>query len=290
MVNTKLLHQIYIELINVDINRESEKNVDSSDNYSTLLKNIIDYKDFIELSTDKTLGQVLKFTSSNQINKLEFSIDKVFLGTKTYDKEILLLYLNAYIDINKDVTKSTNRVSYLNNQKIDAPTYNKILMLFNLRVVYAIIEEGYVFDPGYAFGKLFIAKTFTEIPKVDIGSTMKRKKRLIENNQIPYNQKDFLQAQEEGKEYKGIEYLVYFNQIGYFIKWKKMGKFLVRGFLFNFIYKPPKAHPTSEKPTNFVGLLRDYIRENPVRASVMYERDDFINRLNDTNERTTSSK
>jgi len=269
MLDSRLLHKMYIEVLNLKINELLERNLSYHTIHSNLMDRLYNYNPYIELCTNYSLSELLEFTDLRKFNKIHFSTNEVFINNQVYKKDILNMYLRNYIEINKIVVSNDEKIKKLKSQRLDYRRYLNILKMFNRGVTDAMVEEGYIFNPGDAFGKLFIAKITYDVDRVNIPESMKAKTKLIEEGKLPYNGKEEKEYLKKGLKYNGIKYFVYYPKIDFMIVWRRM-EVLRKYFPFikEFIYKPPHTDFNG----SYHAKMRDYIRKNKNRALILYDR------------------
>lgn len=268
MIETTLLYQMYIEMINLRINDLLEESLSYHTIHSNLMDKLYSFMPYIDLCSNYTLDEMLELVSMNNYNKIYFSTDEVFINDKIYKKDVLMMYLKNYIEVNRIVVKNDEKINKLKSKIIDRKVYKKVLTLFNRGITSAMIEEGYIFKPGGAMGTLYISKVVSENPRVNIGESMKIKAKLIEEGKKPYVKSEEEEYLAKGLEYDGIKYFVYYPNIDFMVKWRRP-EILRKWFPFvrEFIYKPPNTRTNS-----FMSNLRGFVRENYNRALILFDR------------------
>ena len=259
---------MYIEVINLRINELLEVNLSYQTVHSNLMNRMYEYKPYINLCCNYSITELVGFSDMRNFNKVYFSISEVYIVDKQYKKEVLELYLKNYIDINKILTLNEAKIEKLKQQKLDYTKYYNILKLFNNKLTDALIYEAYIFNPGDAFGKLFISKEESEILRVNIGASMKEKKRLLEEGKKVYNKEEEKEYLDKGLEYDGIKYFKYYPKIDFIVKWvRPMNLRKWFPFVKEYIYKPANS-----KKYSYITRMRDFIKEDRSRALIIYDR------------------
>lgn len=264
---------MYIEVLNLRINELLEENISYHTVHSNLMEKLYDYNPYIELCTNYSLNELLKFTDLHKFNKIYFSTDKVYINNEIYSKEVLNLYLKNYIEINKIVIRNEERVNKLKSQRLDYKLYYNIIKRFNKGITDSMIEEGYIFNPGDAFGKLYINKVeYNDEPRVNMPQSMINRRKLIKEGKHPYNAKEEKEYLEKGQEYKGIKYFAYYPKVDFLVKWRR-GEIIRKYFPFieEFKYRPP--HTDFE--SSYHAKMRNFIRTNINKALILYDRGEY---------------
>lgn len=272
MITSNLLYQMYIEILNLKINELLEENISYHTVHSNLMEKLYDYNPYIELCTNYSLNELLKFTDLHKFNKIYFSTDKVYIDNIVYSKDILNLYLKNYIEINKIVIRNEERVNKLKSQRLDYKLYYNIIKRFNKGITDSMIEEGYVFNPGDAFGKLFISKVVSEEPRWDKPRSMIARRKLIAEGKRPYNEKEEKEFLDKGLKYDGIKYFVYYPKIDFMVTWRR-GEIIRKYFPFiaEFKYRPPHT----DFDSSYHAKMRNFIRNNMNKALILYDRGEY---------------
>jgi hypothetical protein len=135
-----------------------------------------------------------------------------------------------------------------------------------------MVEEGYVFNPGDAFGKLFISKVESEEPRWDKPRSMKARKKLIEEGKKPYNGKEEQEYLAKGLKYDGIKYFVYYPKVDFMVIWRRpelLRKYFP--FVAEFKYKPPHT----DFKGSYHAKMRKFTQENRHKALILYDRGSY---------------
>lgn len=269
MLDSRILHKMYMEVLNLKINELLEESISYHTVHNSLMGKLSDYHPYIDLCTNYSLGEMLEFADLRKFTKIYFSMDKVFINDRNYSKEILQLYLKNYISINKIVVRNEEKIKKLKSQRLDYRRYLNIIKIFNRGITEAMIEEGYIFNPGGAFGKLYITKITYDTPRVNLPESMKVRRKLIAEGRQPYSGKEEKEYIEKGLEYKGIKYFVYYPKVDFMVRWKRM-EILRQYFPFvgEFIYRPPATN--FENSYHF--KMRKFTRDNRNRALMLFDR------------------
>lgn len=272
MITSNLLYQMYIEVLNLKINELLEENISYHTVHNNLIGKLYDYNPYIELCTNYSLNELLEFTDLTKFNKIYFSNDRVYINNELYTKEVLNLYLKNYIDINKIVVRNEQRINKLKSQRLEYQLYYNIIKRFNKGVTDAMIEEGYVFNPGDTFGKLYINKVeYSDEPRVNMPQSMINRRKLLAEGKHPYSAAEAKEYAERGEEYHGIKYFAYYPKVDFLIKWRR-GEMIRKYFPFieEFKYRPPHTDHDS-----YHAKMRNFIKNNINKALILYDRGEY---------------
>lgn len=259
MIDIKLLYAMYVKIINLKINNVLEESLSYHTIHSNLIERLYDYEPYIDLCTTTCIKKILGFTSMKQFNSIIYNNSQVFINSETYSRKALELYIKNYININSIIVKNEKQIDRLKNQLISFPQYRRTIMIFNKYLTDVMIEEGYVFNPGSAFGLIYISKIVMDKPRVNLPESMKIRRELESKGIATYNSETGL----------GEKYFVYYPLEDFMIKWHRPEN-LRRYFPYisDFKFVPPK--------TNFDGSwhkkMRDFTRQFKDKANILFDR------------------
>lgn len=166
-----------------------------------------------------------KYNSTKIINK-PFDKD-LYINNKMKEIEEIYNPIQKYYNIqlfnftsfNIEIKKLQLHKSKLEELKISEKLFTEILIKFNTKLVDAIIEEDYKFTNNH-FG--IIGKHLNKNNRliVDWSTSNKNKEQLKKEGKLPAYKKDQITAEEEGREYKGVNWLSYLSPYNFYFQWK----------------------------------------------------------------------
>lgn len=204
-IDIKIYYKLFYGSLNIKIEEAEEDLIVLKDSLSTLKSLLKNQKPYIDSEIGVNYTQLVKDTPSFLNGKLR---DNIVHQGKVYKKEAFRFYYKKYKDCKKRYDNQKQLVTSLKNRKVTLKIYRVIIKKFNLKIAKEIIDRQYVFNMGYRLGMIKAIRTISNKPKVDWHNSNKKKARLIEKGLIPYYKKEAEDAEKEGKEYKGVEWLI----------------------------------------------------------------------------------
>lgn len=238
MIETKLIHELYIEHINVRLKKlllDNEVHIKSHKNLTTLLK---EYEHIIQKYSSTSLKVILGSKDKHLINKLKFPLSPVFTNGKQVNFKVIKLYVEKYIWCNKIVSSNRLQIKELNQNRISYQLYNRILTMFNKDISHRMIEDNYLFNLVPSFGQIGVIHNYNEHKRVNWGVSNKNKAKIIAAGEIPYIKADA----ESIPDYKGIKWLEHHPPLDAFFHWgtKWITKEL-NPYIKDYKYKPARG-------------------------------------------------
>ena len=205
MITIKTMYDFYSLTFKNNINEVKEEIIILENTKALIIKSLYtnNIPEYIILDKDKIEKGELELISSPFTNKEKF--------------------YNIQVDNLKDyIIRINNRKRYIKEQEsklIPFKIYAYIIKRFNMLLTEAIINEAYEFFDLF-LGKLYIITTDKRRPSIDWKKSNENKNKLLEEGKIQYLKADAEKAKEEGKEYKGIQWLENIKTLGMFFKWE----------------------------------------------------------------------
>lgn len=246
MIKLKLIHELYQEDLITSIKTKKEKIEELEIRIKPIIQVLQKYEYVIDNYTNITYKSLLKLSEINDILRIKFPVIPIYHKGKEVNWTAIKMYIEAYAKVNKYLLQAKADVNRLEKQKISYTLFRKIIIKANFKIITKIIESNYLFSPLKSFGSIGIIVNHNERKRVNWGISNKNKKDLIAKGLIPYKKEDALKAKKEGKEYKGIEYLVYHPTTDYFLHWFKTAPAInYNVFLKSYKFKPARGGNSS---------------------------------------------
>jgi hypothetical protein len=238
MIDLKLIYELYIEHINVRLNKlltGNELHLKSHKNLTTLLK---EYEHIIQKYSSTSLEVILGSRDRNLATKLKFPLSPVFINGKQVNFKVIQLYVEKYVWCNNIIISNRLQVKELNQNIIDYRLYYRIITMFNKAVATKILKENYLFNLVPSFGNIGVIHNYNEHKRVNWGVSNKNKAKILADGGIPYIMADA----EAIPNYKGIKWLEYHPPLDVYLHWgtKWITKEL-NPYLKDYKYKPARG-------------------------------------------------
>jgi hypothetical protein len=170
---------------------------------------------------------------------------KVIKDARTPNEKYYNIQINNLNNLLKIKANKEEKKKKLKHILIPDNVFTFILWKFNKLLIDKIIYEAYTFSDLY-LGDLFIVPLIQQSNKKSINWPLTKiaKKKLIDNGQIPYCQVDKDLADKEGKEYKGVEYLVRYDEpYTLLFRWSRTTKNFIRLVQSKeYVFKPSRGN------------------------------------------------
>jgi len=206
IVDTRTQYNLYIKDISLSIEKLKQDYNFLAKKKAKLYNTLRNYLSYIKLYYNKEYNEISSITNINELN----------INKDVEEKPLINMYIKNVIEINKKQNIFKNQLENLANKKLSYTTYKKIVDKCNTKVMDAILYEDYFFSPSKLFGAIAVVESISKTKKVNWKESNAKKERLIEKGLTPYYYKDKEQAKVEGREYNGVEWLVYFPLKNYF--------------------------------------------------------------------------
>lgn len=136
----------------------------------------------------------------------------VVVEGKKYTKKSFDLYYNGYQRAYKTLQLKKEEYNNIKDSEINKNIYNFIIREFNLSISELIVKEQYVLKMGYRLGNLECVRKTPKRKPINWDASNKNKQRLLDEGKIPYYKEDEKKAKEKGLKYKGIKWLIRYNE------------------------------------------------------------------------------
>ena len=262
-INTSDIYIKYVSKLNLEcISLKKEKaDLESSKEY--ILKNLENYRDFIESFCTIKLDEIDKVTLS-YFNRtiLQKKYEDHYSKDNLLDLELKTKRLvNAFVAVKKRLTEINERLIEIKKLSVESSEFINILRSFNKSVIDEILR-GYSFNLGYSLSYIkIVARDVSKRKKkkVDWGTSNKNKKEILLNGGVAY---EVLERDEEGKiltDNGGEHWIAYHNKtIEYLWHWAKGRAPFPNKYFYKF--KPTYCGAANN---GSVQKLRKIERENP---------------------------
>ena len=185
-------------------------------------------------------------------------------------------YNRAIVDIEEQIEE-------LYSYEISNDIYRGILDTYDALLA-GYLLDGKNYPVGSGIGSLYIREKNRSYRKkvVNYEASNKERIRLLEEGLIPYRKKDEDKAIAEGREYKGIKWLIYwYDKTSYWLNWQK-SKFVKNVILYKFVptirnhteqsvydlAKQIKFENIPNYKLGFTQMIQMCIRMNPDQAKI----------------------
>lgn len=213
MITQDLFYQLYKEEKAYKINELLQKTVSYLEHRKTIRDNLIKYKDIIDERSNKTYENLITTTDSNVLSNIKFR------GINKKTEDIILMYLEYHISANKVIVKTENNIDKIRDKTHSYTLYRRILSDFNKKIIKRIIEERYVLKVGHYLGEFKMIKHTTKKPMVNWELSNINKARIIEEGKVLFKKEDKDEAEKQGLEYEGVEWLEFHSATQLWLDW-----------------------------------------------------------------------
>ena len=262
MIDLKLMHELYIENINIRLIKILKENVPYQENHDILKGIILGYEKELTKYCISNFNAILKSTDINFVNTLRFPISPIYVDGKQINFKAIKLYVEKYISCNNTLTINNNKIQQYKEELVTYSLYNRIITEFNRQVIDKIINDNYLFSIVPSFGAIGVIYNYNERNRPNWGESNKNKQEILDRGGIPYIKADA----ESIEDYKGEKWLVYHPALDFYLQWhtkwisKKHNPFL----------KDYTYHPARGKES-IVSKLQS-VKQDRDRASKLYNR------------------
>lgn len=244
-------YKFYIDNLNEDIEIKEKKR----DNIYHARYDLISL-----IQNDKFSNAVIIFENKEPVNFIEYFINiktsvwnfKVtsckVLNEDGEDHEYSLFLRGTIYNVikyNRVLKDLEDQLEELESYKVDKETYLTVLDVHD-QLFLRFLLDGKVYNFGAGLGRVFIREKERDYRKkiVNYELSNKEKKRLLAEGKIPFKKEDAIKAAEEGREYKGVEWLIYrYEKFSYWLFWSKE-RFVKNVVLYSFV--PNNMNHTGE--------------------------------------------
>lgn len=191
------MYDLYVMYLSQNIKQLEKKVIEQTELIHKQLKNLNEYKPFIENYLDYNAllnGKLNELPKEHKNNIIHYALADIAAR-------------NYYFTFNT-LKNYEKKIKEYKVQKISYTIYRKILSLYNKKVLNHCVETGDTFTNKY-FGTLQIKyKTPERVSKrVNWKNSKKNLAEINARGGIPYLQKEADKAKEEGREYKGEKWI-----------------------------------------------------------------------------------
>lgn len=144
---------------------------------------------------------------SDALNGKISSLPDEILAKDTTEIKYANMVLKNYYELRKPIAIAAEEVRELKKEKISYTVYQTVISLHNKKLAEYLVNTGKTFENKY-LGRLKILYKENTASIVNWNESNKKKAELLAKGLIPYKREDEEKALAEGREYKGVKWLV----------------------------------------------------------------------------------
>lgn len=197
MIKLRTMHELYNTALNYKIQE-----------YKTFIQEQLEKVDKYLFKVNEVAPILSKYLNYNDVlNGKVSSLPDEILQIDTTEIKYANMVLKNYYELRQPIETASKELKEVKKEKISYTIYKEIISLHNRKVTEYLLETGKTFENKY-FGTLKVYYRENVPSIVNWGKSNENKKKLLEQGLIPYKKEDEDKALAEGKEYKGVKWLV----------------------------------------------------------------------------------